>query len=177
MWGGTPGCTAVGLVYTRRVVTHTVRDGASRWREPGCDWLIGPPLGFVVPLTGGGDLVPPLLGEARGRMTRGGSPGGAEDRKFKHRGPKSKIPGRKSLLEVGVPGAKRMVSRTSAVGPTRSTSIARTRDPHQLHQPAAPPGEKGKCRKFDSVYEHGTNPGLVLPPCKPLIEETIADCR
>ena len=51
-------------------------------------------------------MVPPLLGEARGRMTRGGSPGGAEDRKFKCRGPKSKIPGRKSLIEVGVPGAK-----------------------------------------------------------------------
>ena len=35
-------------------------------------------------------MVLPLLGEAHGRMTRGGSPGGVEDRKFKCRGPKSK---------------------------------------------------------------------------------------
>ena len=35
-------------------------------------------------------MVLPPLGEAHGRMTRGGSPGGVEDRKFKCRGPKSK---------------------------------------------------------------------------------------
>ena len=51
-----------------------------------------------------------------------------------------KIPGRKSLVELGVHGAKRMVSRTSAVGSTRSTSMARTRNLFRPHHPTAETG-------------------------------------
>ena len=111
----------------------------------------------------------PLLGEAHGRMTRGGSPGGVEDRKFKCRGPKSKSLVENPWLRWESLVQKRVVSRTSAVGSTRSTSIARTRNLCRPHHPTVSPSEKGECRWFDSIYEHGANPEQAPTPCKSLM--------
>ena len=122
---------------------------------------------------------PPYWGRRLGAPPTGGGAWTHDEGRlpWRRRGPKVqvqrsevKIPGRKSLVEVGVPGAKkRVVSRTSAVGSTRSTSIARTRNLCRPHHPTVPPSEKGECRWFDSIYEHGANPEQAPTPCKSLM--------
>ena len=78
--GGTISCTTDRLVYVRREMGHGIEPVAGQSQDV---------IGWLALLWA---LGPPQLGEARGRKTRGGSPGGAEDQRFGYRGPKSKNP-------------------------------------------------------------------------------------